>query len=321
MFVYGRAKIKKSFQVKITKATTPPAIPDLQQKTVTVKMPPEIPASEVPPWKVIHTAADQQVDDLLNKIVDVSHDTRQGAVVTPMIQGINSNDADAVLKAIPLETYAAGIAETSNILKIAFNNSGAGMIINLPESYRNFTFNTAGQRASNVVSDIGSKLVTEVTQETKNAINVEIKRGIDEGLGGDRVAKNIINIIGLTEKQATAVSNFRVASLDAGLSQGAVDNMATDYADRLLTSRALCIARTETMRASNEGYKEMIQQGIEANMIPSSSRLIWIVTPDDRLCDDCNDMDGELADADGDFSQDIPLHPNCRCVIGTDFGE
>jgi hypothetical protein len=320
MFIYGKAKVTKSIKVKITKTAIPPVIPDIQ-KTVTVKMPPGIPTPEVPAWKVIHTAADQQVDKLLNKIVDVSHDTRQGAVVTPMIQGINSNDAAAVLKAIPLETYAAGIAETTNILKIAFNDSGAGMIIHLPESYRDFTFDTASQRASNVVEDIGSKLVTEVTDETKAAINVEIKRGIDEGLGGDKVAKNIINLIGLTTKQAGAVSNFRAASLAAGVSNAQVDANAAEYADRLLNYRALTIARTETMRAANAGYKEMIQQGIEANMIPPTARMVWIVTPDDRLCEDCNDMDGQLADENGDFTEEIPLHPSCRCIIGTSFEE
>jgi hypothetical protein len=31
-------------------------------------------------------------------------------------------------------------------------------------------------------------------------------------------------------------------------------------------------------------------------------------------------MDGEIADENGDFTDDMPLHPNCRCVPGTDFG-
>jgi hypothetical protein len=310
MFTYGKAKVKKAYKVKITKAT-PPEIPILSPKPI-VQVPPKIPA-----WKIIHTAADAQTDALLNKIIDVSHETRQGAEVTPMVQAINAGDKDAALKTIPFDLYAAGLAKSTNILKIAFDKSGAGMIITLPESYRDFTFDTASDRALNVIDKIGSNLVTEVTKETKAAINLEISKGIEEGLGGDKVAKNIINLIGLTSKQAGAVTNFRIASLEAGVAPGQVERNVIKYADRLLNYRAESIARTETMRAANNGYREMILQGIENGLIPKETRMVWIVTPDDRLCDDCNDMEGEEADENGEFSEEIPLHPRCRCVPGT----
>jgi hypothetical protein len=62
----------------------------------------------------------------------------------------------------------------------------------------------------------------------------------------------------------------------------------------------------------------MIMQGIDKGLIPATTRMVWIVTPDDRLCDECNDMEGQQADENGDFSEEIPLHPRCRCVLGTE---
>lgn len=44
----------------------------------------------------------------------------------------------------------------------------------------------------------------------------------------------------------------------------------------------------------------------------------WDSTFDSRLCEDCEDMDGEVVDADENFSCGLPhppYHPHCRCGI------
>jgi len=85
-------------------------------------------------------------------------------------------------------------------------------------------------------------------------------------------------------------------------------------------ARAETIARTETMRAANAGQREAWSQAEDDGLIEEGQTRVWIVTDDDRLCQDCEDMDGEEAalgeDYDGDGGDGPPLHPDCRCTEG-----
>jgi|SRR5579859_1135742 len=84
--------------------------------------------------------------------------------------------------------------------------------------------------------------------------------------------------------------------------------------------RAELIAHTETMRAANAGQREAWSQAQEDGYLEEGERRTWIVTDDDNLCPDCEDMDGEEAaleeDYDGDGGEGPPLHPDCRCTEG-----
>lgn len=87
-------------------------------------------------------------------------------------------------------------------------------------------------------------------------------------------------------------------------------------------SRAELIARTEVMRASNEGQQELWDQAVEAGFLSGREQQEWIVTPDDRLCPVCEPLDGQTVPVDGQFDVDgdkidgPPAHPNCRCTVG-----
>ena len=87
-------------------------------------------------------------------------------------------------------------------------------------------------------------------------------------------------------------------------------------------ARADKIARTETMRASNEGLLETWAQAEEAGILTGTEQKEWITTPDDRLCPVCEPLDGVNVALDGTFSVDgaeidaPPAHPNCRCTMG-----
>jgi SPP1 gp7 family putative phage head morphogenesis protein len=87
-------------------------------------------------------------------------------------------------------------------------------------------------------------------------------------------------------------------------------------------ARADVIARTETMRASNEGQLEAWDQAKDAGLLTGNEQKEWIVTPDDRLCPICEPMEGvtvgldENFDVDGDEIDAPPAHPNCRCTVG-----
>jgi SPP1 gp7 family putative phage head morphogenesis protein len=102
-----------------------------------------------------------------------------------------------------------------------------------------------------------------------------------------------------------------------------VDELASEIADVIGDDeRAENIARTETMRASNEGQLEAWDQATDAGLLTGTEEKEWIVTPDDRLCPICEPMEGETAalnedfDVDGDKIDAPPAHPRCRCTVG-----
>jgi len=77
--------------------------------------------------------------------------------------------------------------------------------------------------------------------------------------------------------------------------------------------RAELIARTETLRASNEAALETYRQSGVVE------KKIWITYVDEKTCDECLELDGEVVDLDEDFSGGIdaaPRHPRCRCSCG-----
>jgi SPP1 gp7 family putative phage head morphogenesis protein len=76
------------------------------------------------------------------------------------------------------------------------------------------------------------------------------------------------------------------------------------------------IARTETATAANQGTLEAYKQ---SGVVKKKE---WITADDERLCDLCAPMDGEVVNIDDNFSAGIsapPLHPNCRCTIVAAF--
>ncbi|SFQ22978.1 minor capsid protein [Caldicoprobacter faecalis] len=43
-------------------------------------------------------------------------------------------------------------------------------------------------------------------------------------------------------------------------------------------------------------------------------KVMWNATLEDNTCEECQALDGQIFDLDGDRPE-IPLHPNCRCVF------
>ena len=113
------------------------------------------------------------------------------------------------------------------------------------------------------------------------------------------------NIASLT---ADAQKKVTQALIDGANEGKGMKAMAKDISEAtgMERNRASLIARTETMRAnvstSVDRFKQLGVQKVE-----------WLVADDDRLCDECSDLDGEVFDIDD--HPDCPLHPQCRCVL------
>lgn len=112
----------------------------------------------------------------------------------------------------------------------------------------------------------------EVTEETARLLSVQLAEGFDAGEGVEAIGRRIRGVF--------------------------------DHCNR---TRALKIARTETIMASNEGAL----YGYEQSGVVEKSEFYAAL--DERLCPDCEALHGQqfpISEAHGV----IPLHPSCRCV-------
>ena len=130
------------------------------------------------------------------------------------------------------------------------------------------------------------------------------------------IAKDIRMVIGLSDPQYAKWSKMTDFKEKA------------KYAVKANRQRALLIARTETMRASNEGQMEAWRQGVKTGLLKGSENRVWITTYDDRTCPTCAPMDGVIIVLRGSFQLPTvgksaggvvrmpPAHPACRCAMG-----
>jgi hypothetical protein len=179
------------------------------------------------------------------------------------------------------------------------------------------------QLAVEVARRQSARLVTGVTARTRHAIRTITALSIKQGIPPLEAARLIKLVIGLTERQATAVVNYRFRLQDRGVATARVAELARRYAAKLLRQRSITIARTELIDSLNGGQQATWDEGLRTGLLTNDARKKWIITPDDRLCPLCAQMVGEraLAPVDGFFNTPLgqrrgpTMHPNCRCAV------
>lgn len=109
-----------------------------------------------------------------------------------------------------------------------------------------------------------------------------------------------------TEETARLLSSALSAGLEAGEGVEPLQRRIRGVFDQCKRSRALKIARTETIMASNEGAL----YGYEQSLVEKSE---FYAAVDERTCEDCMGIHGQQFPI-GEAHGMIPVHPNCRCV-------
>ena len=108
------------------------------------------------------------------------------------------------------------------------------------------------------------------------------------------------------EDIADAINGALRAGFEAGEGADLIGARIESVFEGCEKYRALRIARTEVMTASNQGaiqgYKDM---GIE--------KTEWLAERDERCCDDCYGMNGDVSKIGSGYEP--PLHVNCRCTV------
>lgn len=172
-----------------------------------------------------------------------------------------------------------------------------------------------------------AELVVDIVDETRLALRNVISRVFSEGIPPAKSSRLIRDIVGLTNKQAQAVMNARARLVASGMKDEAIERKTARYAEQLRKQRSLTIARTETMRAANEGQRQLWNQAVQSGLIAKDEvRRVWMTSLDELTCPICSKLDKKKATLDGLFSapgiasiQAPPAHPNCRCSTRLDY--
>lgn len=159
--------------------------------------------------------------------------------------------------------------------------------------------------------------IQSMLDERRAIIETIIADGIEKGRSVDKTAKLLRDSVGLNARQGEALLALQDRLEEEGLDAEAIDDEVSARAEEMTESRAEMIAQTETMRASNEGQKEMWSQAVESGWLTGEELKEWIYTPDGNACQDCEDLDGQTVTLSDEFEEgDPPLHPYCRCTLG-----
>ncbi len=191
-------------------------------------------------------------------------------------------------------------------------------------------FDQVNERAVRIMQTAQLELIRQFTDEQRRAVRAVITDGIQRGIGPVAQARNFRTAIGLTERQAMAVQNYRRlleragdASLPRGeqaealtrtlrdkrfdpairraianampLDQVTIDRMVEANARKAVRRRSETIARTEALRAVHQGVNEGFDQAVEqSNIDPALVTQKWTSARDGRVRDSHKNLNGQI---------------------------
>lgn len=199
------------------------------------------------------------------------------------------------------------------------------------------TFQITEEQTAARVREGQARLIREISDEQRRVIENVIQNGLNASRDTRRIARDVEQSIGLTEKQERAVRNYRrlleQGSADAldrelrdrrfdptvqdavdgeiQLSPQQIDRMVERYRARMVRHRAEVIARTESLRALSEGKDEAVRQMVRAGEINSTQiKRRWRTARNERVRPHHRAIPGMNPDGVGlDESFQTPLGP------------
>lgn len=188
----------------------------------------------------------------------------------------------------------------------------------------------------------GDAIITGVEATAQATAQQILSEGLSAGLKPEVIARRLRESLGMSAAEAAAIENYRAAlasgtlsglnralrdrRFDAsvrrgGLNEQAIDRMVERYAERYRAFRALRLARTESLRAANQGRKAAWTQ--YATRSGEGVRRFWLTAGDELVCAICAPIPGMNPDGVGlDEAYATPIgpltappdpHPLCRC--------
>lgn len=294
----------------------------------------------------LHAVADRHRSSVNNVVTRAVERARRAMDVTTLAQAVEDDRVDEVVSpvlAVMVSELMDGLSSALLTVVDAAGTSAARSSFRSSSGLRvakvTVSFDRSSSQATAFAKRHAAELVTDISADTRRSISKVVTRGVQEGRTPDSIARELRSVIGLSSRDEDAVANLRrelrakpgalirrsgikVRVPARGFSDKRINELSKKYADSLLRKRADTIARTETIRASNEGQRLLWRQARSEGLIGDNARRKWIVTKDDRLDKTvCRPMSGQKVGIDDFFvlpdgSQVMspPAHARCRCA-------
>jgi len=272
---------------------------------------------------------------------------RSNIAMQALEQAIARGDVQAAFDALRIDQ--AALYALDEAIVAAFVAGGRYQMDSVVTATRRFpqgrrivqSFGGRNERAERIARDLGSRLVTEVVDDTRAMVAQTIRGGLELGQNPRRTALDITGrmvsgrrqggLVGLHSQQAGYVQNMRRELTDPAtmrnyftrgrrdrrfdglvrraiaegrpVAQVDIDRIAGRYSDRLLNLRGERIARTETLKSLNAGRQEGIDQLIDNGRITAAQvQRKWDATGDARTRETHRAADGQTVSNDEPFT-------------------
>lgn len=277
-------------------------------------------------YRALHEIADRFEPRVRRAFLDAVERLRGSVTIKQIQEAIERGNVDRVIELLGWDEFRSGMRAMTEALRAAIIGSAqvsGGQLIGVVG--RDLLFDLLNPSSVSFIRQYEFNLIRELEAETRDAIRQIILDAFEEGGHPYQQARDIRMLIGLTERQSNAVSNYWDNLLSTGMSASRAEEMAMRYFGRLLNHRAKTIARTETIRAAGMGREALWRQAVEEGLLdPYATRRSWLITPDDRLCPICQAIPEmnpggvklfePFQTLNGPEMQE-PAHPNCRCSV------
>lgn len=123
-----------------------------------------------------------------------------------------------------------------------------------------------------------------------------------------------LGLIALDPHGVKAVRRYRAKLANEGKSQAEIDKLSRLQFEGLVRQRAMLIAQTEAVRASNTAVRMAAKDA--AKKADATAYKLWLTVGDGRVCPICLPLHEQEVEIDAPFSgghDQPPAHPRCRC--------
>ncbi|MFH1010600.1 MAG: hypothetical protein V1784_05135 [bacterium] len=288
----------------------------------------------------LHKIADAMEPKLRQKFIEAVSRIKDNANLTKIVNEIKAGRIAGVMETLGLEAeFAAFQSDALQAVRVLVERGAE--VAALPKGI-GVSFDMTNPEVFSVIRQDVIDKVLKISVETEAAVRAAIERSFAEGIPTLQIAREIRDLVGLTQNQWATVGRYdeylrgladRFTSVDdlsavaeyklrrggmrtllgkkrglgildrTGLTGDRIETLVEKYTKKLVAERAEVISRSLTITAANEGQERLWRQAIEEDLLdPNDWDVIGIVARDDRLCEKCMSMDGKRRPMDAPFS-------------------
>ena len=276
--------------------------------------------TENPQQQAIHDVAVKRQDDFKDVVVNASKSVIDDATYAELERGFASGNLTRVEEAFDWDKFGVMLLFSEVSYRQTMEDTGRALAKVVPQ-LREVNPDLLQPRPDQWIRERGAELVTNISNSTRLALRSSIREYHKMGVHPYASAREIGNMVGMNQRQATASVNLRNRLVAQGVPQAEVIRRVQDYNERAIEYRGEVIGRTESLKASNHAQQEMTMQAVERGLInPNLTRKEWMATLDDRVSEECEEAHGQQVRINEPFDHPLglfdepPAFPNCRCT-------